>query len=84
MTDPIRRALRTFAQGFVGVLAIAAVGPLNDLVTGVVSGAGSDVTIDLSLWRNIALAAIAGGVIALISWAQNRLEDKQIIPDTRG
>ena len=84
MNDTLIRAARTFFQGFVGVLVLCAVGPLNELVTGVVSGDGYDAKIDLNLWRNIALACIAGGVIALIAFAQNMLEDKGMIPDTKG
>ncbi len=73
MNDTAARALRTFAQGFIGVLAIVAIPVLNDIVSSV--GSGGEVTIDVDLWRGIAIAAVAGGLIALVSWAQNRLED---------
>lgn len=76
MKDALKRAARTFVQGAVGIFALAAIGPLNALITGVVSGGGSDVTIDLNLWRNIGLACLAGGVIALVSLLQNAVEDK--------
>jgi hypothetical protein len=80
MSDALRRGVRTFVQGFIGILAISAIPVLNGIVTAVVAGGGNDVEIDLNIWRNILLAAIAGGVIALIAWAQNALEDKEKIP----
>lgn len=73
MNDALKRALRTFIQGFVGVLAIVAVPALKDLISSVASG--GDVDIDVNLWQGIAVAAVAGGVIALIAWAQNAVED---------
>ena len=73
MTDAAHRAIRTFGQGFVGVLAILAVPALNDLITA--AGSGGDVKLDVNVWQGIVIAAIAGGVIALISWGQNALED---------
>jgi len=75
MSDPIRRAIRTFLQGFVGVLALVAVPLLSNIVSSVVNG-GNDVMIDLNIWKNIGIAAIAGGVIALVSFVQNALEDR--------
>lgn len=78
MNDAVRRAVRTFLQGFVGVLALIAIPALNDLVTAV--GNGGDVELDVNLWQGIVIAAIAGGVIALVSWAQNELENKTSVP----
>ena len=74
MTDAARRALRTFAQGFVATLALVAIPPLRAIIEAVVGG--HSVEIDVSVWQGIALAAIAGGLIALISWGQNIVEDK--------
>lgn len=76
MPDFLRRAIRTFFQGFVAVLMLTAIGPLNEFVTGVVSGDGNDAAIDLNLWRNILFAAIAGGGVSLITLIHNALEDK--------
>lgn len=75
MSDPIRRAIRTFLQGFVGVLALVAVPLLSNIVSSVVNG-GNDVMIDLNIWKNIGIAAIAGGVISLVAFVQNALEDR--------
>lgn len=74
MTDAAKRAVRTFAQGFIGVLALIAIPALNNLIQAVAGG--EQVQLDVGLWRAILIAAIAGGVIALISWAQNALEDR--------
>lgn len=73
-SDAIRRAARTFLQGTIGVLVLLAIPVLNQLIQSVASG--GDVTIDLDLWQSIAIAAVAGGVIALISFLQNSLEDR--------
>lgn len=72
--DATKRAVRTFVQGFVGTLALLAVPVLNALVQAVAGG--GEVEIDVNVWQSIAIAAVAGGVIALIAWAQNEFEDK--------
>lgn len=74
MTEALKRAIRTFAQGFIGVLALVAIPQLNAMVQAVVGGDAIELHIDV--WQGIVIAAIAGGAIALISWAQNALEDK--------
>lgn len=73
-TDALKRALRTFVQGFIGVLALLAIPILNSLIQAVAGG--GTVEIDVDVWQSIGIAAVAGGVIALISWAQNELEAK--------
>jgi hypothetical protein len=72
--DALRRAARTFLQGVVGVLVLLAVPALNQVIQAVASG--GEVVIDVDLWRSIGIAALAGGVIATISFVQNVLEDK--------
>ena len=79
MSDALRRAIRTFLQGFVGVLALVAVPLLSNIVSSVVNG-GNDVVVDLNIWKNIAIAAIAGGVISLVAFVQNALEDRNAMP----
>ena len=78
MNDALRRAIRTFFQGFVGVLALIAVPVLNDMVSAV--GDGNDVVLDVNVWQGILVAAIAGGAVALISYGQNALENKTSVP----
>lgn len=70
--DAARRALRTFVQGFIGVLILVAIPALNELVGSV--GTGGEVRIDVNFWREVLIAAVAGGVIALVSFVQNELE----------
>lgn len=73
-SDAMRRAARTFVQGAIGVLVLLAVPVLNQLIQAVASG--GDATVDLDLWQSIGIAALAGGVIALIAYLQNVLEDR--------
>ena len=73
-SDAIRRALRTFFQGMIGVLVLLAVPILNQMIQSVAGG--GEVKIDLDLWQSIGIAALAGGVIALIAFLQNVLEDR--------
>lgn len=37
---------------------------------------GGEVEVDVNFWQGILIAAVAGGVIALISFGQNALEAK--------
>lgn len=76
MPDAVKRAIRSFVQGFIGVFALAAVPVLNEIVTSAVSGDGSHITVDLNLWRNILLAGFAGGAVMLVAYVQNAIEDK--------
>lgn len=73
-TDPIKRAVRSFAQGFVATLALVAIPVLNNLVQAVAGG--GEVQVDVNAWQSIGIAAVAGGTVALISWGQNALEQK--------
>ncbi len=72
-SDAIRRALRTFFQGMIGVLVLLAVPILNQMIQSVAGG--GEVKIDLDFWQSIGIAAVAGGVIAVVSFLQNILED---------
>ena len=74
MRDALIRTVRTFAQGFIGVLAIVAVPVLNDIISDVMSG--GEVVLDINLFQSIGVAACAGGVIAVVAFVQNLLEDK--------
>jgi len=73
-TDAVRRAVRTFFQGAIGVLVLIAVPVLHQLIQAAASG--GEVVIDVDLWQSIGIAALAGGVIALIAFLQNVLEDR--------
>lgn len=73
-SDAARRAARTFAQATVGAIALQAGALTLDATDGV---------IDVNLWGRVGITAAVAGVIALVSWAQNALEDKtgaQLLP----
>lgn len=70
MPDPIRRALRTFVQAFLGSL----------LTSGVLSAAATDGVVDWSALKKAGIAAAAAAVIALFTLAQNLLEDTTRFP----
>lgn len=71
--DPLRRAIRSFVQGGVGVFILIAVPALNQIVTSV--GSGGVAVIDVPFWRNVGIAVVAGGAMGLVSFTQNALED---------
>jgi len=75
--DSIRRALRTFAQAFVGTLAVLAVPALSDLVRQISSS--ESYQIDFRFWQGVVIAACLSGVISLVTFVQNALEDKGAI-----
>lgn len=65
MRDPLVRGVRTFLQAFLGVfLAISTSGMV-----------GPDSLPDLDVLKRAAIAAAWAGIVALISFGQNLLED---------
>lgn len=78
MPDAARRALRTFAQAFVGTLALLAIPALTDLIRAISNAEPYE--IDFRFWQGVVIAACAAGVIALISFLQNFLEDSGAVP----
>lgn len=78
LPDSVKRALRTFLQAFVGTLALLAVPAMTDIVRQISSSEPYE--IDFRFWQGVVVAACISGVIALVSWAQNALEDKDVIP----
>lgn len=67
MSDAVKRGLRTFVQAALGVVALQGVALIADANDGV---------IDANLWQRAGMTAAASGFIAVVSWAQNALEDK--------
>jgi hypothetical protein len=63
--DAAIRALRTFLQSLIGAF----------LATSVLQGIASDSTIDADALTRAGISALAAGVIALLSFVQNALED---------
>jgi hypothetical protein len=70
MPDYLRRALRTFFQALLGSL----------LTSGVLSAASTDGVVDWSAAQKAAVAALAAGIIAAFTLAQNVLEDHTTMP----
>jgi hypothetical protein len=77
-TDWIRRGIRSFIQGFIGVLVLVAVPIINQWATTV--GSGGQIEIDIPFWRSVAFAAVGGGMVSLIAFVQNWLEDNTNAP----
>ena len=70
MSDAIRRAVRTFVQAFLGAL----------LTSGVFSAIQEDAVVDWSALKKVGISAAAAGIIALLSFVQNALEDHTNMP----
>ena len=81
MNDATRRALRTFAQVFIGIFALSLLGWLADVQEWAtcVTDACRNFP-DPSVLGKAAIAAAAGGVSALVAWVQNILEDNTSFP----
>ena len=65
MSDAVKRGLRTFVQAFLGAI----------LTSGVLGAVVDTGTVDLSALQTVAVSAFAAGVIGLLSFVQNALED---------
>jgi len=65
MNDPLKRAIRTFLQAFIGVFLAATV----SANTGI-----ADMP-DTGLLKRALLAEVWSGIVAVLSWLQNALED---------
>jgi hypothetical protein len=74
MNDVAKRALRTFAQASLAVLVLLLSPWLLNLATTVQQG--GDIQVDFNWLGNVALAAIGGGLAALIAFLMNFIEDK--------
>ena len=76
--DWLRRAVRSFIQGFIGVLVLVGFPIAQDIINGVAGGGTVD--IDVNVWKSILIAAVFGGGMALVSAVQNLTEDRTSIP----
>lgn len=70
MSTSIKRALRTFFQAFIGVL----------LSSGILSALGENAVVDWPALKKVGLSALGAGIVAFVTWLQNFLEDKEVIP----
>jgi len=71
MNDALIRALRTFVQSALGVIALQGVALIADANDGV---------IDANLWQRAGLTALVSGFVAATSYIQNALESANKIP----
>jgi TRAP-type C4-dicarboxylate transport system permease small subunit len=79
LPDSLRRALRTFLQAFIGTFSALAIPVLWKIIDLAGSSEGL-VRIDVTLIGNALIAGCIAGIIALVSYVQNLLEDKTAIP----
>lgn len=70
MNNALKRAIRTFVQAFLGSI----------LTSGVLSAIAVDGIVDFKVIEKVGASALAAGLIALITYAMNALEDHQVIP----
>lgn len=73
MNDAVRRAIRTFVQAFTGVIVAQSGAILLDAQKG-------EYVLDIEWIKRLAVSAAVAGVIALVSWLQNAMEDAGSIP----
>ncbi len=71
--DWLRRTIRSFLQGFLGVFIFIGFPALQKI-------AGGDTLIDVEFWKGVAIACVAGGIVSLVTAVQNLLEDKAGMP----
>lgn len=70
MPDALRRAVRTFVQTLVGTL----------ITSGVLSAAQETGVVDWSALKKVGVSALAAAIVAVLTWAQNALEDTTTVP----
>lgn len=70
MNDAFNRAIRTFLQSFLGVL----------LATWMALNLAPGELPDTDTAKRVLIAATVAGVIALVSWVQNTLENNTSFP----
>jgi TRAP-type C4-dicarboxylate transport system permease small subunit len=83
MNDKFRRTLRTFFQAFVGTLSTMAIPVLYDIMKAAGEADGETVRVNVNFLGYILIACVVAGVISLITFAQNALEDttgKHLLP----
>jgi hypothetical protein len=74
MTEAAKRALRTFLQAFIGTFVLVAVPWASGIVTAIVKAEPYELNFDVL--QSAGIAGVFAAFIALLSWAQNALEDK--------
>lgn len=72
--DSLKRAGRTFVQAFVATLAMLAVPALTGIIQSISNSEPYE--LDFRFWQGVVVAACLSGVISLVSYVQNAIEDK--------
>jgi len=70
MNETLKRTARTFVQALLGSL----------VTSGVLSSAATSGVVDWSGLKKTGIAALSAGIVALITFVQNALEDSGTIP----
>lgn len=70
MPDALRRAVRTFVQTLTGTI----------IASGILSATAETGVVDWSALKKVGVSAFAAGVVAVLTFAQNFLEDNTTVP----
>lgn len=73
MSDAVRRSIRTFLQAFLGVILAQAGAIALDAQKG-------EYVLDVEWIKRIGISAIVAGVIAVLTFTHNALEDNTSFP----
>jgi phosphate/sulfate permease len=69
MSEAVRRGLRTFFQGFLGSI----------ITSGVLSAFETEGVVDWAVLEKVGVSAAAAGIIGLVSYVHNALEDTGVV-----
>ena len=78
MSDALRRAVRTFLQAFVGTFILLAVPWMTNIVVAITNAQPYELNFDVL--QSAGIAGTFSGMIALVAWIQNQLEEKTQMP----
>jgi len=70
VNNAVKRAIRTFFQTFLGTI----------ISSGILSAASTSGVVDWSGLEKLAVSALSAGLVAVLSFTQNALEDSGTIP----
>ena len=67
----VRAAVKTFVQAALSILVLLLVPVLTQWATTV--SAGGEIEVDVNFFAKVGIAALGGGIAAVISFAQNKI-----------
>jgi hypothetical protein len=76
--DWLRRAARSFLQGFIGMIVLLGFPIAQSVINAATNGQPID--LDFNAWKTVLIAGLFAGGMALVSLVQNFLEDKAGMP----